>query len=117
MPKELTTEQYQSRKFETWRNRVIKHLPEWAARTFALRDKFYAGRGYHYGLEKSLGFVISRANDYAENFHHGVDGIANQIGLEVAVEGLVKALNTAEKSAEHEAQTSHPADRRSHSSP
>ena len=77
-----------------WRKRVARNLPEWAARTFALRNKSYLGCGFHYGLEKQLGSVIRLTNDY-----EGDISAAGAVIDRVIVEAFVSALGRAEASA------------------
>lgn len=76
-----------------WRRSVAAQLPDLTARTFALRGKMYMGCGFHYALEKTLGKVISMAND------DGPLDIHTAIIDEVIFEGFVKDLGEAEASA------------------
>lgn len=96
---QIRAERQANSAFEKWRQRVIERLPTLATRVFALREKFYMGCGFHWGLEKELGTVISRLNNYDENYYHGQEGISNRVILEVTVEGLHKRLREAEDSA------------------
>lgn len=85
--------------FTEWRKKVAVELPDLAARIFALRDKGYPGCGFHWGMEKELGYVICKVNDYDDGeLYHGENAIAFQITLEVRYEALVKQLADAEKS-------------------
>lgn len=89
----------ESKAFEAWRDQMKDSLPELAKRVFALRDKFYTGCGFHYGLECSLGRVIAGINNHDRNYYHLKEGMANRIALEVEVEHFNKSLAAAEASA------------------
>ncbi len=95
---EIKLKQKENDDFTRWRKRTNKGMPELAARVFALRSKGYVGCGFHWSLEKSLGFLIGRLNDYDDGSYYGVDAMAYQIGLQVAARFLYKNVAKAEKS-------------------
>ena len=99
----------ENKKFDAWRNRANKGMPELAHRVFALRNKFYTGCGYHYGLEYELGRCIARLNDFGmstANYYHGDDAIFNQIAIKVIVESLYKQVGDIEKNLKNKSSES-----------
>lgn len=85
----------EDQEYHAWQRRLAKDLPDLARRVFALRDRLYMGCGVHYGLEKSLGQVITIANDY-EILGSFPDRPAN----EAIVADFHKRLREAEASAD-----------------
>lgn len=81
-------------KAESWRRRTLKGMPALAARVFALRGVAYQGHGFHWALEREMGRVLARLNDYDSPF-----GVAVQITTEVIVENLYRDVSRAEGSA------------------
>ena len=45
------------KKFNEWRKEIGKTLPDIASRVFDLRSKGYTSCGFHWSLEKDLGWV------------------------------------------------------------
>lgn len=87
----------QNRVFTRWRNRAVNSMPSLAARVFALRDKFYIGCGFHWGLEKDFGVCLFRLNNYDDGeIYHGKNAWADQIALQVRVTGIHKQVAKAE---------------------
>ncbi len=80
-----------------WVKKVQKHLPELARRVFDLRGKHYMGCGFHYGLEKLLGNVISALNDYSSH-RQGQEEFTFKILTEINVRALFIDIKEAEQS-------------------
>jgi hypothetical protein len=59
---------HEIKKFNKWRKNIGKTLPELATRVFNLRRKGYTGCGFHWGLEKDLGWVISTMNNFDKSY-------------------------------------------------
>lgn len=76
-----------------WRRRVADNMPETAGRVFALRSKPYMGSGFHYAMEKTLGYVMRFVNDYDAQLT-----VAACVVEEVVVEGLFEQIAAAERS-------------------
>lgn len=85
-------------KFDKWRNRANKHIPTLSARIFALRDKNYVGWGFHYSLEKKLGYIILKFNDFDNRPTTSRDMWTHRVIMEVHLDGLFKDVVKAEKS-------------------
>ncbi len=88
-------------RFDAWRTRSRNAMPGIAARVFALRNKSYAGYGFHYSLEKLLGTCIRDLNDLenAEYYHvEPRDVIAHRIVLRILVRELFSRVVEAERS-------------------
>jgi hypothetical protein len=85
---------YERKKFDKWRSRTERGLPELAARVFALRSKFYMGCGFHWTLEKTLGYVINKITNHDVSLG---DDIMSRISMEVIVEGLYKDVAKIER--------------------
>ena len=84
--------------FSAWRQAKADEMPQLAARVFALRGKGYMGCGFHWGLEKSLGAIINRLNDYDDpGYYNTNEAITNQLVLKVLVEGLEERVAKIEK--------------------
>lgn len=79
------------RKFDKWRERVRKSLPELSMRVFALRGKSYMGCGFGWSHEKDLGYIIRTVSNY-DSYPDNME----QMLLEIVVEGLYKDLNKIE---------------------
>lgn len=92
-----------NKEFTEWRKEINKKLPDLAQRIFSLRTIGYVGAGFHWSLEKSLGNVIARINDYdapinmENSFYHGKESPINQIILKVQAEELFKDVEKIEK--------------------
>lgn len=79
------------KQFDKWRKRVRKDLPNLANRVFNLRGKGYIGCGFHWNLEKDLGYIIrsvSNFDSYPDNME--------QILIKIVTESLYKELNRIE---------------------
>lgn len=77
-----------------WRKRAARNMPALATRIFALRDKMYQGCGFHWCMERDLGRLIARLNDYDSPFD-----AAQRLGTEVALEMLYREVKGAEETA------------------
>lgn len=86
--------------FTEWRKRVADEMPELATRVFALRKRMYMGAGLHWSMERELGFVMARVNDYDHDYYHGPNAWADCIVLEVRYEALIKSVIEAEATAD-----------------
>jgi len=80
------------RKFNEWRKEIGKTLPELASRVFALRKKGYMGCGFHWGLEKDLGWVILTMNNFDKSYRD----FATRISVEVVYECFIERLEEIE---------------------
>ena len=89
-------------KYDKWRIRANKHLPELARRVFALRNVHYNGCGFHWGMERTLGFLIWKMSDFDDCQIDPKDVLMRHIVLEVKMNGLFKNIVAAEKSTTHE---------------
>ena len=78
--------------FNNWRKEIGELLPSLATRVFALRNKMYYGCGFHWALEKDLGYIINVMND----FDKGYRDIMERIVVEVRYESFLKTLEKAE---------------------
>lgn len=90
--------------FNAWRKAEIAKLPETAARVFALRGTGYYGSGFQWGLEKQLGYVIHKLNDYDDGqFYHGPGKAAQAIQtvFQTVVKCFYEELEDAEWSAKN----------------
>lgn len=65
---EIEQNEFELRKFNEWRKEINKKLPDLANRVFALRTKHYMGCGFHWSLEKDLGYVIHMANNFDRDY-------------------------------------------------
>lgn len=78
--------------YREWADKLNERIPELASRVFTLRKKHYEGCGFHYLLEKRLGFIINFLNgnvDYKDT--------ANLIVNKVIAEEFEETLEEAEK--------------------
>lgn len=85
------SEKMSNKQFDKWRERVRKDLPNLANRVFSLRGVGYTGCGFHWSLEKDLGYVIrgiSNFDSYPDNME--------QILIKIVTESLYKELNRIE---------------------
>lgn len=91
-------EQDDIRKWEAWRKRANKRMPELAARVFALREKGYPGCGFHYAMEGQLGLLIHKICDPTKMDYHSINNPiwSQQVILEVSLAGLIKSIWLAE---------------------
>lgn len=86
-------------KFTEWRKKVNSSLPALAIRIFDLRLRGYIGCGFHWYMEKELGKVIFKINDYDDgDYYHGERRIEKQVLLRVLVEELYRSVDRAEQS-------------------
>lgn len=81
------------RDFIKWKRRTARSLPTLAARVFALRGKLYPGCGGHYDMERRLGAVMMRFNDY-----NSAQDVSDRITMELAAEELYRDVALAERS-------------------
>lgn len=87
----------ESKSFNAWRDRAIEQLPALAARVFALRKPFYTGCGFHYSLEKTLGFLLLKLNDFDSYPLDIREMVAHYLVMKVHLNGLFKDVIKAEK--------------------
>lgn len=80
------------KKFNKWRKDIGKTLPELSTRVFNLRRKGYTGCGFHWSLEKDLGWVISVMNNFDRSYRDWV----TRITVEVKYECFIKQLEEIE---------------------
>ena len=76
------------KKFNKWRKEIGKILPELASRVFALRLVGYAGCGFHWGLEKDLGYIIVMMNNFDKSYRDLSDRISAEVEYECFIERL-----------------------------
>lgn len=76
-----------------WRKKIREELPKLAIRIFALRNKSYNGCGFHYSLEKLIGYLLWKAN----NFDKSIEATDSAI-LEVIYEDLCERVSEIETS-------------------
>jgi hypothetical protein len=86
------TEQEKLNAFNDWRKEIGKGLPELANRVFALRNKGYTGCGFHWTLEKDLGYIISVMNDFDNRYSNMID----QIVIKIKYQSFIYTLEKAE---------------------
>ena len=79
-----------------WRKEVSMGIPAIAERVFALRGQTYRGCGYHYGMERRLGVLLSRINDYSSPLL-----VHDPMVDEIAYEELIELVAKAEWSVDH----------------
>ena len=76
------------KEFNKWRKKIGKTLPELASRAFALRKVGYMGCGFHWSLEKDLGYIISMMNDFDRGYRDFADRIVVKVRYECFIERL-----------------------------
>jgi hypothetical protein len=81
------------RKFNKWRKEIGKTLPELASRVFALRTKGYMGCGFHWSLEKDLGYIIAIMNDFDRDYRDFDARIAVEVKYKCFIERLKEIEN------------------------
>jgi hypothetical protein len=75
-------------------------VPELCARVFALRKTGYWGCGFHWGMEKDLGYLMNRLNDYDSGAQfYGPMGHVHQHALRLALEMFLEQVARAEHSS------------------
>lgn len=95
---EMQAERKLDETFSEWRRAEIKKLPELAARVFALRGTGYPGCGYHWSMERDLGWVICRLSNYDDrDCLHGPEKYSRRLMLEVNLEMLYEDVEKAEQ--------------------
>ena len=82
----------QDKKYNNWRKRAIKRLPEIANKVFNLRNKLYVGCGFHWSLEKDLGKCIHDLQNYNEYPNETIKLII-QLNFESLIENITKIEN------------------------
>ena len=80
------------KKFNKWRKEIGKILPKLASRVFALRRVGYMGYGFHWGLEKDLGYIIAMMNNFDKSYRD----LNDRISVEVEYECFIKRLEEIE---------------------
>lgn len=80
--------------YREWRKQANEQLPALAARVFALRGVAYAGYGFHYALEESLGKVIAQVAS-----PEIIPTLAQSVAIQAGFELLEKQVTGAEESA------------------
>ena len=80
------------KKFNKWRKKVGKTLPDLAKRVFALRGKSYMGYGFHWGLEKDLGWIIVTMNDFDKSYRD----LGTRMIVEIRHEQLIERVEEIE---------------------
>lgn len=89
-----------NKEFSRWRRRSAKNLPELATRVFALRHTMYPGCGLHWAMERELGYVMAKLNDYDDgDMYHGHKAEASQMVLQIRLEMLYRDVRLAEQKA------------------
>ena len=80
------------KKFNKWRKETGKTLPDLAKRVFALRGKSYMGCGFHWGLEKDLGWIIATMNDFDKSYRD----LDTRMIVEIRHEQLIERIEEIE---------------------
>ena len=86
----------ESKEFNAWRDRAIEQLPALAARIFKLRISVYGGCGFHYSLEKTLGYLLWKLNDFQAYPLDIREMAAHHLVMKVHLNGLFKDVILAE---------------------
>lgn len=96
-------EHQERKRYEKWRKRAVKQLPKVSARVFAARQIFYNGCGFHYGLEKKLGYCIWRMNNHDDYPKEWWDVMLIQMAFAEIFKELqrIEATNILTKPYEH----------------
>lgn len=85
------------KKFNKWRKEIGKNLPYLANRVFALRKVGYTGCGFHWSLEKDLGYIIHMVNDFDPKMpKDSFRDMTNRIVAKVRYEHFIKRLEEIE---------------------
>lgn len=87
----------ESKEFNAWRDRAIEQLPALADRVFKLRKSVYSGCGFHYAIEKTLGFLLWKLNDFDSYPLDIREMVAHHLIMKVHLNGLFKDVIKAEK--------------------
>jgi hypothetical protein len=85
--------------YEKWAKRANKRVPEIAGRIFCLRHVKYMGWGFHYGMERRLGKIMVKINDYDDCPIKPERMFLQRISMQVALRELFRLVVAAEKSA------------------
>lgn len=88
----------QLRMYDRWVKRANMRIPELASRVFALRNEHYVGCGFHHGLERKLGNLISKLNDYDDCPRSSKDVFMHRVIIQTAMRHLYKEVVDAENS-------------------
>ena len=80
------------KKFNKWRKEIGETLPDLAKRVFALRKKSYMGCGFHWVLEKDLGWVIAIMNDFDKSYRD----LDTRMIVEIRHEQLIERIEEIE---------------------
>lgn len=81
------------KEFNKWRKKVGKTLPDLAFRVFALRDKGYMGCGFHWYVEKELGYIISVMNDFNNGYREYTSRVTVEVKYKLFIKNLKKIEN------------------------
>jgi hypothetical protein len=84
-------EEKKVRDFNEWRKEIGKLLPSLANRVFALRNKMYYGCGFHWALEKDLGWIINVMNDFDKSYRDMMERIVVKVRYDNFLQTLEKA--------------------------
>jgi len=84
--------------YERWAKRANNQIPNLASRIFALRNKNYVGCVFHYSIERSLGTILVKLNNYDDcpptNLYMMQHRIVMKVSLNQLFEDVVNAENT-----------------------
>lgn len=97
----------ETKEFNKWRKNIGKTLPELSTRVFNLRRKSYMGYGFHWSLEKDLGWVILTINNFDKSYRDW----DLRLTVEVVYEHFIKRLEEIENEISQrtrKVQRSHP---------
>ncbi len=91
--KPIDLKRQQNDAYTKWRRIVEELLPELSKRIFALREHGYMGCGFHWALERDLGYAIAKVCDYDDgDIYHSKDAFAHQIVIQVRVRQTFERL-------------------------
>ena len=71
------------------RNKLRDVLPSLAIRVFALRGTSYKGSGFHYAMEKTVGGLLYRTNNFDEAYSWD-NAVIDEVVYEELVEQVTK---------------------------
>jgi len=80
--------------FNKWRKAITKRLPNLTKRVFTLRKTGYFGCGFHWALEKDLGWIIHMANNYDKSYRDIGDQLVSRARYEVFIGRLEEIENS-----------------------
>ena len=82
--------------YKRWANRANNQIPNLASRIFALRNKNYLGCGFHYSMERSLGIILAKLNNYDDCPPTSLYMMQHRIVMKVSLNQLFKDVVDAE---------------------